>query len=85
MAVATEDLRVQHLNFSTRLQGRPLKVIFPAAVPVEIYIPERKAEFLLSNAVDARDYQAAVEEVRKLGIDPGDIPHYKKVRRAKQP
>ncbi len=53
-------------------------MIFPAAVPVEIYIPERKAEFLLSNAVDARDYQAAVEEVRKLGIDPGDIPHYKK-------
>ncbi|MFI5117110.1 MAG: AbrB/MazE/SpoVT family DNA-binding domain-containing protein [Terriglobales bacterium] len=48
-----------------------------AAVPVEIYTPERKAEFLLSNAVDVKDYQAAVEEVRKLGIDPTKIPHYK--------
>jgi AbrB family looped-hinge helix DNA binding protein len=48
-----------------------------AAVPVEIYTPERKAQFLLSNAVDAKDYQAAVEEVRKLGIDLAKIPHYK--------
>ncbi len=48
-----------------------------AAVPVEIYTPERKAEFLLSNAVDAEDYQAAVAEVRKLGIDPAKVPHYK--------
>ena len=53
-------------------------LIRPAvAVPVEIYTPERKAEFLLSNAVDVKDYQAAVEEVRKLGIDPAKIPHYK--------
>jgi hypothetical protein len=50
-------------------------------VVVEIYTPERKAELLLSNAVDPKDYQAAVEEVRKLGIDPGDIPRYKKFRK----
>jgi AbrB family looped-hinge helix DNA binding protein len=48
-----------------------------AAVPVEIYTPERKAEFLLSNAVDAEDYQAAVAEVRKSGIDPARIPHHR--------
>ncbi|MGB7553939.1 MAG: AbrB/MazE/SpoVT family DNA-binding domain-containing protein [Candidatus Korobacteraceae bacterium] len=48
-----------------------------AAVPVEVYSPERKAEFLLSNAVDAKDYEAAIGEVRKLGIDPAKIPHYK--------
>ena len=48
-----------------------------AAIPVEIYTPARKAEFLLSNAVDAKDYQAAVAEVRKLGLDPAEIPHYK--------
>jgi AbrB family looped-hinge helix DNA binding protein len=53
-------------------------LIRPAvAVPVEIYTPERRAEFLLSNAVDEKDYARAVEEVRKLGLDPADIPHLK--------
>jgi hypothetical protein len=47
---------------------------------VEIYTPERRAEFLLSNAVDAKDYQAACEEVRQLGIDPVNIPHYRPTR-----
>lgn len=51
-------------------------LIRPAVtVPIERYGPERKAEFLLSNAVDARDYERAVEEVRKLGLDPADIAH----------
>jgi len=45
------------------------------AVPVEVYSPRRKAEFLLNNAVDADDYKRAVREVRKLGLDPRDIPH----------
>ena len=31
--------------------------------PIEVYTPERKAEFLLNNALDAADYAAAVEEV----------------------
>jgi hypothetical protein len=44
---------------------------------VEIYTPERRAEFLLSNAVDAEDYARAVEEVRKLGLDPATILHHK--------
>ena len=34
-----------------------------------------KAEFLLSNAVDADDYERAVKEVRQLGLDPADIVH----------
>ena len=38
---------------------------------------ERKAEFLLSNAVDAADYARAVGEVRDLGLDPDSIPHAK--------
>ncbi len=43
----------------------------PAAVlPVEIYSPERKAEFLLANAIDSDDRKAAEAEVRKLGLDP---------------
>ena len=53
-------------------------LIRPAmAVPVEIYPRKRRAEFLLSNAVDAEDYARAVKEVRKLGLDPATIPHHK--------
>jgi AbrB family looped-hinge helix DNA binding protein len=53
-------------------------VLRPAVVlPVEKYTPERQAEFLLSNAVDADDYARAVEEVRRMGLDPETIPHYK--------
>ena len=53
-------------------------LIRPAvAVPVEIYSPERKAELLLANAVDAKDYQAALAEVRRLGVDPSKISRRK--------
>lgn len=45
------------------------------ALSVEIYTDERKAEFLLSNAVDEQDYAWAVREVRKMGIDPNTVPH----------
>jgi hypothetical protein len=44
-------------------------------VHIEWYSPERRAEFLLSNAVDATDYAQALEEVKKLGLDPAAIPH----------
>lgn len=47
------------------------------ALPVEIYSPERRAEFLLSNAVDAEDYEAAQKAVRALGLDPAVIDHVK--------
>jgi len=46
-------------------------------VPIELYGIERKAEFLLSTAVDAGDYARAVKEVRALGLDPDDIPHHR--------
>jgi AbrB family looped-hinge helix DNA binding protein len=53
-------------------------VIRPALVlPIEVYTPERKAQFLLSNAIDAADYAGALAEVRALGLDPELIPHYK--------
>lgn len=58
-------------------------LIRPAvALPVEVYTPARIAEFLLSNAVSARDYQAARREVRKLGLDPNAIGHHRPRRRA---
>jgi AbrB family looped-hinge helix DNA binding protein len=43
----------------------------PAAVlPVEIYSPERKAEFLIANATDAADRRRAEEDVRRWGLEP---------------
>ena len=53
-------------------------LIRPAAVlPVEIYTPERIAEFLLGNAINAEDYARAVEQVRAMGLDPDTILHAK--------
>jgi AbrB family looped-hinge helix DNA binding protein len=46
-------------------------------LPLEIYTPERKAEFLLNNVITPEDYSWAVKEVRKLGVDPEKIPHEK--------
>jgi hypothetical protein len=42
---------------------------------VEKYAPERIAEFLLNNAVSPEDYKTALEEIRRLGIDPATIAH----------
>jgi AbrB family looped-hinge helix DNA binding protein len=53
-------------------------LIRPAvALPLEVYTPQRRAEFLLSNSVDAKDYARAAEEVRKMGLDPRNIRHRK--------
>lgn len=45
------------------------------AMPVEIYTPERKAEFLLTNSVNEKDYATARRLVREMGLDPDSIPH----------
>lgn len=42
---------------------------------MEVYTAERKAAFLLENAVDEKDYARAVQEVRRLGLNPAEIPH----------
>jgi AbrB family looped-hinge helix DNA binding protein len=53
-------------------------LIRPAVtVPIEMYSPERRAEFLLSNAVDEEDYARARAEVEKLGLDPDAIRHHR--------
>ena len=64
-------------------EERPDGILLRPAVayPVEIYSPERKAEFLLSSAVDTEDYRAAVKEVRRMGLDPDQIDHYRPKRR----
>lgn len=46
-------------------------------LPLERYTPERKAEFLLNNAVTPEDYAWALKEIKKLGIDPKTIPREK--------
>ncbi len=47
------------------------------ATPLETYSEERAAEFLLSNAGDVADYEAARQEVAAMGLDPERIPHRK--------
>jgi AbrB family looped-hinge helix DNA binding protein len=51
-------------------------LLHPAVtVPVEIYTPERKAEFLLNNAVTREDYDESCRIIREdVGLDPAKIP-----------
>jgi len=44
-------------------------------VAVERYTSERKAEFLLSNAVKDLDYREARNTVLAIGLDPDFIAH----------
>jgi AbrB family looped-hinge helix DNA binding protein len=46
-------------------------------VPVESYSAKRRAEFLLSNAIDDEDYARARKAVQDLGLDPDSIEHYR--------
>jgi len=57
-------------------------LIRPATVlPVEIYTPERRAEFLLNNAVSTEDYRHARSEVKRMGLDPDRIKHQRSAKR----
>ncbi len=52
-------------------------------VSVEQYTAERKAELLLSNAVDEPDYRTLCIQVRKMGLDPELLPHIRPIDSAK--
>ena len=57
-------------------------LIRPATVlPVEIYTAERRAEFILNNAVNAGDYRRARAEVKRMGLDPDRIKHHRPSKR----
>ncbi len=57
-------------------------LIRPATVlPVEIYTPERRAEFLLNNAVGGEDYRRVRAEVKRMGLDPDRIKHHRPAKR----
>ena len=59
------------------LEGEGILIRPVAVLEIELYTRQRRAEFLLSNAVDAADYARALEEVRRLGLDPNTVPHHK--------
>ena len=59
----------------SRTEGVLLRPV--VTLPLEIYSPERKAEFLLNSAVTLEDYEWATQEALKLGVDPESIPHEK--------
>jgi AbrB family looped-hinge helix DNA binding protein len=54
-------------------QGLMLKPV--RAFELEAYTPERRAEFMLNNAVGAAEYDEALAEVRAMGLDPDSVPH----------
>ena len=45
----------------------------------DLYL-QRRAEFLLNNAVDREDYRRARAEVKRLGLNPDKIEHRKLAR-----
>jgi hypothetical protein len=52
-------------------------IVRSGASSTEYYFDHRRAEFLLNNAVNASDYLLAREHVKRLGLDPDEIPHEK--------
>lgn len=58
-----------------REDGLYLRPAVTTPVEVEIYTPERLAEFFLNNAMDKEDYLEARKEVVAMGIDPDSIDH----------
>ena len=44
-------------------------------LPIEMYSKDRRAAFLLENAVDRADYERARQEVQEMGLDPDTIVH----------
>ncbi len=58
-----------------REDGILMRPAVTTAVDVEVYTPERLAEFFLNNAMDEEDYREARKEVEAMGINPDSIDH----------
>jgi AbrB family looped-hinge helix DNA binding protein len=63
------------LLFEEREDGILMRPAATKPVDVEIYTPERLAEFFLNNAMDKEDYLDARNEVEAMGINPDTIDH----------
>lgn len=61
------------LVMEERADGLLLKPV--RAYEVEVYTPERTAEFMLNNAASAAEFDEALTEVRAMGLDPDSFPH----------
>ena len=58
-----------------REDGILMRPAVTTPIEVEVYTPERLAEFFLNNAMDTEDYLEARKEVVAMGIDPDSIDH----------
>jgi AbrB family looped-hinge helix DNA binding protein len=63
------------LLIEEREEGILMRPAVGSPAEVEIYTPERLAEFFLNNAMDKEDYLEARKEVEAMGIDPDSIDH----------
>lgn len=63
------------LVFEMHEKGILLRPAIATPVEPEVYTNLRKAQFLLSNAVDEEDYQAARRDVEAMGVNPDDVDH----------
>ena len=81
IVIPAELRRQMHLHEGDLMiaenHGDGILLKLAVALPIEIYRLERQAEFLLSNATDSSDYEAARQAVEALGLNPDDIPHHK--------
>jgi AbrB family looped-hinge helix DNA binding protein len=58
-----------------REDGILMRPAVTTPIEVEIYTPERLAEFFLNNVMSKDGYQEARNDVTKMGIDPDSIDH----------
>jgi AbrB family looped-hinge helix DNA binding protein len=58
-----------------REDGILMRPAVTTPVEVEVYTPERLAEFFLNNVLTREGYLEAREEVKTMGIDPDSIDH----------
>ena len=58
-----------------REDGILMRPAITTPVDVEIYTPERLAEFFLNNVMDKEHYLEARKDVEEMGINPDSIDH----------
>lgn len=63
------------LLLEERREGILMRPAITTPVDVEIYTPERLAEFFLNNVMDKEGYLEARKDVEKMGINPDSIDH----------
>jgi AbrB family looped-hinge helix DNA binding protein len=63
------------LLMEEREEGILMRPAVTAPVEVEIYTPERLAEFFLNNVMTRDGYLEARKDVEKMGINPDSIDH----------